>query len=162
MWYNNRILYTGKYLLLFYFCHFCPGLQVNLRLHMIGKFQSNCVWVNSRWGKTVCKCTRAKVTRGEINPVHSTFIYTCKFIWNKSKKDWIYHVPTEYHSTLNLSFFRKFAATRNNMVQVFYAPGKTKEFNPFVLYRTFYGAYDETVCIDWTTDSRYIMLQCSF
>lgn len=56
---------------------------------------------------------------------------------------------------MNLSYSRKFAATRDNMVQVFHAPGKTKEFNPFVLYRTFYGAYDETVCIDWTTDSRY-------
>lgn len=66
-----------------------------------------------------------------------------------------------FHSTLSLSYFRKFAATRDNMVQVFHAPGKTKEFNPFVLYRTFYGAYDETVCIDWTTDSRYIMLKCS-
>lgn len=52
-------------------------------------------------------------------------------------------------------FFRKFAATRDNMVQVFHAPGKTKEFNPFVLYRSFYGAYDETMCIDWTSDSRY-------
>ncbi|XP_056011786.1 periodic tryptophan protein 2 homolog isoform X2 [Ostrea edulis] len=40
------------------------------------------------------------------------------------------------------------------MVQVFHAPGKTKEFNPFVLYRTFYGAYDETTCIDWTSDSK--------
>jgi len=42
------------------------------------------------------------------------------------------------------------------MVMVFHAPGKTREFNPFVLQRTYYGAYDETVCIDWTTDSRLL------
>jgi periodic tryptophan protein 2 len=42
------------------------------------------------------------------------------------------------------------------MVMIFHAPGKTREFNPFVLQRTYYGAYDETVCIDWTTDSRLL------
>ena len=50
--------------------------------------------------------------------------------------------------------FRKFAVTKQNNVQVFYAPGQTKEFNPFVHYRTFYGAYDENVSIDWSTDSQ--------
>jgi len=49
---------------------------------------------------------------------------------------------------------RKVAVTQDNNVLVFHAPGQTIEFNPFVLYRTFYGAYDETTCIDWTTDSR--------
>ena len=49
---------------------------------------------------------------------------------------------------------RKFAVTRENKIMVFHAPGKTREYNPFVLYRTFYGAYDETTCIDWTTDSQ--------
>ena len=48
--------------------------------------------------------------------------------------------------------------TRENKVMVFHAPGKTREYNPFVLYRTFYGAYDETTCIDWTTDSQYVNL----
>lgn len=54
--------------------------------------------------------------------------------------------------------FRKFAVTKENAVLVFHAPGRTKEFNPFVLYRSFYGAYDETVCLDWTTDSRLGLL----
>ena len=49
---------------------------------------------------------------------------------------------------------RKFAVTRENKIMIFHAPGKTREYNPFVLYRTFYGAYDETTCIDWTTDSQ--------
>ncbi|KAK3099531.1 hypothetical protein FSP39_005884 [Pinctada imbricata] len=48
---------------------------------------------------------------------------------------------------------KKFAVTRDNMVQVFHAPTKKCQFNPFELYRTFYGAFDQTVCIDWTTDS---------
>ena len=42
--------------------------------------------------------------------------------------------------------------TQDNNVLVFHAPGQTIEFNPFVLYRTFYGAYDEMTCIDWTSD----------
>lgn len=54
--------------------------------------------------------------------------------------------------------YRRFAVTKNSLVQVFYAPGAVlSQPNPFVLYRTFYGAYDETTCIDWTTDSRYVI-----
>ena len=52
--------------------------------------------------------------------------------------------------------YRKFAVIKEKNVLVFHAPGKTKEFNPFVLYKTFYGALDDTVCIDWTSDSRYL------
>lgn len=48
---------------------------------------------------------------------------------------------------------RKFAVTKEKNVLVFHAPGKTREYNPFVLERTFYGAYDDTVSIDWTSDS---------
>lgn len=40
---------------------------------------------------------------------------------------------------------------------LFYTPGRSKEFNPFVLKHTFYGPYDDTVCIDWTTDSRVLI-----
>ena len=56
----------------------------------------------------------------------------------------------------NYFAFRKFAVTKENNVLIFHSPGQTREFNPFVLYRTFYGAYDETVSIDWTTDSQYV------
>ena len=48
--------------------------------------------------------------------------------------------------------------TKETNVLVFHAPGKTREFNPFVLQRTYYGAYDETVSIDWTSDSRWVMV----
>lgn len=40
---------------------------------------------------------------------------------------------------------------------LYHAPGKNKEFNPFLLKRTFYGAYDENVCLDWTSDSRVLV-----
>ncbi|XP_074651858.1 periodic tryptophan protein 2 homolog [Tubulanus polymorphus] len=63
-----------------------------------------------------------------------------------------------FHGSVNSISFspngKKFAITKNKIIQMFHAPGKTKEFNPFVPYRTFYGAFDETTCIDWTTDSR--------
>lgn len=53
------------------------------------------------------------------------------------------------------SLIRKFAATRDSVVQVFHAPGKTYEFNPFVLYKTFPGHVDDAVSLDWSSDSRY-------
>jgi periodic tryptophan protein 2 len=63
-----------------------------------------------------------------------------------------------FHRKVNAISFspdgRKFAVTKENTVLLFHAPGKTQEFNPFVLIRTFYGAYDETLSIDWTSDSR--------
>lgn len=37
---------------------------------------------------------------------------------------------------------------------MYHAPGKKREFNAFVLDTTYYGAYDETTCIDWTDDSK--------
>lgn len=37
---------------------------------------------------------------------------------------------------------------------MYHAPGKRREFNAFVLDKSYYGPYDETTCIDWTDDSR--------
>ncbi|KAL5012052.1 hypothetical protein ScPMuIL_010603 [Solemya velum] len=65
-----------------------------------------------------------------------------------------YHFHKPVHSIRFSPDGKKFAATRDNMVQVFHAPGKTRQFNPFALHKTFYGAYDHTVCLDWTSDSR--------
>lgn len=50
----------------------------------------------------------------------------------------------------------KFAVTKEDKMLVFYAPGKNINFNPFQLLRMFYGAYEDNVCIDWSTDSRVI------
>ena len=49
---------------------------------------------------------------------------------------------------------KKIAVTKENSILVYHAPGITKDFTPFALYRTFYGAYDETCCLDWTSDSQ--------
>ncbi|KAI0226931.1 Periodic tryptophan-like protein 2 [Lamellibrachia satsuma] len=64
-----------------------------------------------------------------------------------------YHFHRPVHAIRFSPDGRKFAVTKEKNVLVFHAPGKTREFNPFVLQRTFYGAYDETVSIDWTSDS---------
>ncbi len=48
---------------------------------------------------------------------------------------------------------KKFAVCKEDKVLLYHAPGRNKEFNPFLLQRTFYGAYDENVCLDWTSDS---------
>ena len=49
---------------------------------------------------------------------------------------------------------RYFAITHGRCVQVWHAPGHSKEFAPFSLYRSFPGQYDDTLCIDWSEDSR--------
>ncbi|XP_013385709.1 periodic tryptophan protein 2 homolog [Lingula anatina] len=69
-----------------------------------------------------------------------------------------YHFHRPVHAIKFSPDGRKFAVTKENNVLVFHAPGKTMEFNPFVLERTFFGAYDETVCIDWTTNSKAFLV----
>uniref|UniRef100_W5M7N2 PWP2 small subunit processome component n=1 Tax=Lepisosteus oculatus TaxID=7918 RepID=W5M7N2_LEPOC len=49
---------------------------------------------------------------------------------------------------------RKFVVTKDNMALMYHAPGKRREFNAFVLDKSYYGPYDETTCIDWTDDSK--------
>lgn len=49
---------------------------------------------------------------------------------------------------------RKFVVTKGNIAQMYHAPGRKREFNAFVLDKTYFGPYDETTCIDWTDDSR--------
>ncbi|KAJ8974650.1 hypothetical protein NQ317_019887 [Molorchus minor] len=45
----------------------------------------------------------------------------------------------------------------NNVVFVFKAPGAfSGEYNAFVMERVFHGAYDETTCLDWSTDSKIL------
>ncbi|ELU01708.1 hypothetical protein CAPTEDRAFT_223834 [Capitella teleta] len=65
-----------------------------------------------------------------------------------------YHFHCQIHAASFSPDGKKFAVTRENTVKVFHAPGSTMQFNPFVLYRSFYGSYDQNVCIDWTTDSK--------
>ena len=53
---------------------------------------------------------------------------------------------------------RKFAVCKEDKVLLFHTPGRSKEFNPFLLKRTFYGAFETTVCLDWTSDSRALIV----
>ncbi|XP_077996881.1 periodic tryptophan protein 2 homolog [Glandiceps talaboti] len=67
-----------------------------------------------------------------------------------------FHTPI--HSIKYSPDGKKVAVTKDNVTLVYHAPGHTKEFNPFRLYRSFYGPYDETTSIDWTTDSRAMVI----
>ncbi|KAI8761618.1 periodic tryptophan protein 2 [Biomphalaria glabrata] len=67
-----------------------------------------------------------------------------------------HHFHHEVHQVKFSPDGKKFAVTRDTVVQVFHAPGKTCEFNPFVLYRTFSGHVDDVVSIDWSSDSRVL------
>lgn len=52
-----------------------------------------------------------------------------------------------------------FAAAKENMVFVFKAPGElTGEYGGFVLRRYFFGAHDDVVCLDWSADSRFLVV----
>ncbi|XP_062509467.1 periodic tryptophan protein 2 homolog [Corticium candelabrum] len=51
-----------------------------------------------------------------------------------------------------------FANTLGRRVQVWHCPGHTKEFAPFKLFCTFSGFHDDTVWVDWSYDSRFIVV----
>ena len=51
-----------------------------------------------------------------------------------------------------------FALTKENAVFVYLAPGVCREFNPFVLERTFHASFDQTTCIDWSSDSKVLLV----
>lgn len=58
------------------------------------------------------------------------------------------------YSPVTFPLFRKFVVTKENVALMYHAPGKQREFNAFVLDKSYYGPYDETTCIDWTDDSK--------
>ncbi|KAJ8959273.1 hypothetical protein NQ314_006301 [Rhamnusium bicolor] len=52
---------------------------------------------------------------------------------------------------------KHFAVCKENNVFVFKAPGPfSGEYNAFIMERVFHGAYDETTCLDWSTDSKIL------
>ncbi|XP_037686667.1 periodic tryptophan protein 2 homolog isoform X2 [Choloepus didactylus] len=65
-----------------------------------------------------------------------------------------FHFKGSVHSVSFSPNGRKFVVTKGNIAQLYHAPGKKREFNAFVLDKTYFGPYDETTCIDWTDDSR--------
>ncbi|OWF52888.1 periodic tryptophan protein 2 homolog [Mizuhopecten yessoensis] len=80
--------------------------------------------------------------------------YLCSLISKTVLSTYHFHQPV--HQVKFSPDGKKFAVTRNSVILVFHAPGKRREFNPFQLFRTYQGAYDETVCIDWTLDSKVL------
>ncbi|XP_042316227.1 periodic tryptophan protein 2 homolog [Sceloporus undulatus] len=65
-----------------------------------------------------------------------------------------FHFHKPVHSVCFSPNGKKFVVTKDNVAMMYHAPGKKREFNAFVLDTTYYGAYDETTCIDWTDDSK--------
>uniref|UniRef100_A0A8C8YGD5 Periodic tryptophan protein 2 homolog n=1 Tax=Prolemur simus TaxID=1328070 RepID=A0A8C8YGD5_PROSS len=65
-----------------------------------------------------------------------------------------FHFKGSVHSVSFSPDGRRFVVTKGNLAQMYHAPGKKREFNAFVLDKTYFGPYDETTCIDWTDDSR--------
>lgn len=54
-----------------------------------------------------------------------------------------------------------FAVAMHNLVFIFKAPGEiTGEYNPFVLERHYLGGFDDVTCLDWSTDSRFLIAGC--
>ncbi|CAH1981259.1 unnamed protein product [Acanthoscelides obtectus] len=52
---------------------------------------------------------------------------------------------------------KHFAVCKENNVFVFKAPNsKNIQYNGFVMERVFHGAYDETTCLDWSSDSKIL------
>ncbi|KAJ6667645.1 hypothetical protein lerEdw1_016766 [Lerista edwardsae] len=65
-----------------------------------------------------------------------------------------FHFQKPVHSVRFSPNGKKFVVTKDKVAMMYHAPGKKREFNAFVLDTTYYGAYDETTCIDWTDDSK--------
>ncbi|XP_068210032.1 periodic tryptophan protein 2 homolog [Palaemon carinicauda] len=54
---------------------------------------------------------------------------------------------------------KHFALTIENAVMVYAAPGSSKRvFDPFVMERVFRSSYDDTTCLDWSSDSRVLVV----
>lgn len=52
---------------------------------------------------------------------------------------------------------KHFAVCKENNVFIYKAPGNfTGDYNPMEMVRVFHGCFDETTCVDWTSDSRVI------
>ncbi|XP_041067290.1 PWP2 small subunit processome component isoform X1 [Carcharodon carcharias] len=65
-----------------------------------------------------------------------------------------FHFHARVHSVSFSPDGRRFVVSKDNVVLMYHAPGKTREFNAFVLDKSYFGPYDETTCIDWTDDSK--------
>ncbi|CAN2387804.1 Dip2/Utp12 Family [Pristimantis euphronides] len=65
-----------------------------------------------------------------------------------------FHFQQPVHAVSFSPDGKRFVVCKGSVALLYHAPGKRREFNAFVLDKSFYGPYDETTCIDWTTDSK--------
>ena len=49
------------------------------------------------------------------------------------------------------------AVSHGKLVQIWHAPGYTREFAPFVLFKEYPGNYDSVLSITWSKDSKYFL-----
>jgi len=50
------------------------------------------------------------------------------------------------------------AVTYGRGIQIWSAPGTTREFTPLALVRTCMGSYADTKCVEWSSDSRFVLI----
>lgn len=50
-----------------------------------------------------------------------------------------------------------FAVTAGRHLQVWESPAPVAQFRPLQLHRTYTGHYDEVLCIEWSSDSQFIV-----
>ncbi|RMX38369.1 hypothetical protein pdam_00005506 [Pocillopora damicornis] len=48
--------------------------------------------------------------------------------------------------------------THGKHIKVWHAPDQSKEFAPFSIHQTYTGLYDDAVCIDWASGSRFFVV----
>ncbi|KAM3935581.1 periodic tryptophan protein 2 homolog [Leptodactylus fuscus] len=65
-----------------------------------------------------------------------------------------FHFQQPVHAVSFSPDGRRFVVCKSSVALLYHAPGKRRDFNAFVLDKSFYGPYDETTCIDWTDDSK--------
>ncbi|XP_077149662.1 periodic tryptophan protein 2 homolog [Ranitomeya variabilis] len=65
-----------------------------------------------------------------------------------------FHFQQPVHAVSFSPDGRTFVVCKGSVALLYRAPGKRRDFNAFVLDKSFYGPYDETTCIDWTDDAR--------
>ena len=64
-----------------------------------------------------------------------------------------YIVKDNQNTTL---IFRFYAVTHERGLKIYKTPGHVKQFNGDFLFKVFTGAYDDTTCLNWSSDSKYI------
>jgi hypothetical protein len=70
--------------------------------------------------------------------------------------------PSRYNNnhfqTIDLFFYhRSVAVCRGNRCEIYTCPSADRQFNLFTLKFVLRSFHDKTTCINWTSDSRYVL-----